>query len=91
MLLRLLACLTVTRAFAALRMLPTSDRVKGAEFLSLCDQITVLEGQLSPEEVKFAPEGRILLAAVLAPLPREVLHRLRLLVRPTWSCGDAAA
>ncbi|WP_405633980.1 hypothetical protein OHB53_00950 [Streptomyces sp. NBC_00056] len=48
----------------------------------MCDQITVLEQQLGREEVKFAPEGRTLLAAVLAPLPREVLHRLRLLVRP---------
>ncbi|MCX5442833.1 MULTISPECIES: hypothetical protein [unclassified Streptomyces] len=48
----------------------------------MCDQITVLEQQLDREEVKFAPEGRTLLAAVLAPLPREVLHRLRLLVRP---------
>lgn len=67
--------------FATLRLLPPSERAKGAEFLSLCDRITILERQLGPEEVKFSPEVRTLLA-VLAPLPREVLHRLRLLVGP---------
>ncbi|MFE5028621.1 hypothetical protein ACFRAO_36320 [Streptomyces sp. NPDC056656] len=75
-------CPTVTNAFAALRLLPTTDRVKGAEILSLCHRITVLERQLGQEKAKFAPEDRTLLAALLAPLPREVLHSLRLLVRP---------
>ncbi len=32
--------------------------------------------------MKFAPEDRAFLAAFLAPLPRQVLRRLRLLVRP---------
>ncbi|MGW1871201.1 integrase core domain-containing protein [Streptomyces mauvecolor] len=32
--------------------------------------------------MKFAPEDRAFFAALLAPLPRQVLHRLRLLVRP---------
>ncbi|MFE2737309.1 hypothetical protein [Streptomyces sp. NPDC059349] len=30
----------------------------------------------------FAPEGRTVLTALLAPLPHEVLHRLRLSERP---------
>lgn len=81
MLLRL-AYLTVTNAFAALRLLPMSDRAKDAEILALRHQITVLERQLGPERVKFALEDRAFLAALLAPLPREVLRRLRLLVRP---------
>lgn len=42
MLLRL-AYLTVTNAFAALRLLPVSDREKGVEILALRHQIMVLE------------------------------------------------
>ena len=81
MLLRL-ACLTVSNAFAALWLLPMSDHAKDAEILALRHQITVLERQLAPKRVKSAPEDRALLAALLAPLPRQVLRRLRLLVRP---------
>ncbi|WP_345564573.1 integrase core domain-containing protein [Nonomuraea rosea] len=36
---------------------------------------------LTPE-MRFAPEGRAFLAALLTSLPREVLRRLRLLIRP---------
>jgi hypothetical protein len=74
-----LAYLTVTNAFAALRLLPMSDRDKDVEIVALRHQITVLERQLSPSRARFAPEDRALLAALLAPLPREVLRRLRLL------------
>ncbi|MEU1393092.1 MULTISPECIES: hypothetical protein [unclassified Nonomuraea] len=82
MLLRL-AYLTVTNAFAALRLLPMSDRDKDMEILVLRHQIAVLERQLGADtRVRFAPEDRALLAAFLTSLPREVLHRLRLLVRP---------
>ncbi|GAA2395859.1 hypothetical protein GCM10010404_61850 [Nonomuraea africana] len=82
MLLRL-AYLTVTNAFAALRLLPVGDRDKDVEILALRHQITVLERQLGADtKVKFAPEDRAFLAALLMPLPREVLRRLRLLVRP---------
>ncbi|MET7542616.1 integrase core domain-containing protein [Streptomyces sp. NPDC005507] len=81
MLLRL-AYLTVTNAFAALRLLPMSDRDKDVEILALRHQITVLERQLGPGRTRFAPEDRVFLAALLAPLPREALRRLRLLVRP---------
>ncbi|MFI6744308.1 hypothetical protein ACIBI9_66605 [Nonomuraea sp. NPDC050451] len=82
MLLRL-AYLTITNTFAALRLLPTSDRYKDAEILVLRHQITVLERQLGADtRVKFAPEDRAFLAALLTSLPREALRRLRLLVRP---------
>ena len=81
MLLRL-AYLTVTFPFAALRLLPVGDRDKDVEILALRHQITVLERQLGADRVKFAPEDRAFLAALLAPLPCQVLRRLRLLVRP---------
>ncbi|MEV0615112.1 integrase core domain-containing protein [Nonomuraea sp. NPDC050404] len=82
MLLRL-AYLTVTNAFAALRLLPMSDRDKDVEILVLRHQIAVLERQLGADtRVRFAPEDRAFLTALLASLPREVLRRLRLLVRP---------
>jgi hypothetical protein len=77
-----LAYLTVTNAFAALRLLPMSDRDKDVEILALRHQITVLARQLSPSRARFAPEDRALLAALLAPLPREVLRQLRILVQP---------
>jgi transposase len=90
-----LAYLTVTNAFAALRLLPVADRDKDVEILALRHQITVLQRQLAAnrvmaERVRFAAEDRAFLAALLAPLPRQVLRRLRLLVRPDtvlrWHC-----
>ncbi|GAA2216270.1 hypothetical protein GCM10009850_117390 [Nonomuraea monospora] len=82
MLLRL-AYLTITNAFAALRLLPMSDRDKDVEILILRHQITVLERQLGADtKARFAPEDRAFLSALLTPLPREALYRLRLLVRP---------
>ncbi len=77
-----LAYLTVTNMFATLRLLPMSDRDKDVEILALRHQITALERQLGADRVKFAPEDRAFLAALLVPLPRQVLRRLRLLVRP---------
>jgi transposase InsO family protein len=78
-----LAYLTVTNTFAALRLLPMGDRDKDVEILALRHQITILERQLGADtRVKFAPEDRAFLAALLTSLPREVLRRLRLLVRP---------
>ena len=99
MLLRLVY-LGVANAFALLRLLPMSDRDKDAEILALRHQITVLERQLSQEKVRFAPSDRALLAALLHRLPRGVLRRVRLLVRPDtvlrWhrdllACRHAAA
>jgi putative transposase len=58
-----LAYLTVTNAFAALRLLPMSDRDKGVEILVLRHQIAVLERQLGADtRVRFAPEDRAFLA-----------------------------
>ncbi|MBG0814630.1 integrase core domain-containing protein [Planomonospora sp. ID82291] len=90
MLLRL-TYLAVTNAFAALRLLPMSDRDKDVEILALRHQITVLERQLGAgTRVRFAPEDRAFLAALLTSLPREVLRRVRLIVRPDtvlrWHC-----
>jgi transposase InsO family protein len=77
-----LAYLTVTNAFSLLRLLPMSDRDKDTEILVLRHQITVLQRQLGADKAKFAPEDRAFLAALLQPLPREALRRLRLIVRP---------
>ncbi|WP_226900434.1 hypothetical protein [Nonomuraea phyllanthi] len=82
MLLRL-AYLTVTNAFAALQLLPMSDRDKDVEILVLRHQLAVLERQLGADtRVRFAPEDRVLLAALLTSLPRKLFCRLRLLVGP---------
>ncbi|MET7334906.1 hypothetical protein [Nonomuraea sp. NPDC005650] len=82
MLLRL-AYLAVTNAFAALRLLPMADRDKDVEILALRHQITVLERQLGADaRVRFAPEDRAFLVALLTSLPRGVLRQVRLLVRP---------
>ena len=75
-----LAYLGVTNALALLRLLPMTDRDKDAEILVLRHQITVLERQLHGEKVRFAAADRAFLAALLHRLPRQVLHRLRLLV-----------
>jgi hypothetical protein len=77
-----LAYLTVTNAFAMLRLLPMSDRDKDAEILALRHQITALERQLGADRGKFTSEDRAFLAALLMPLPRQALCRLRLLVQP---------
>jgi putative transposase len=77
-----LAYLTMTNAFAVLRLLPMSNRDKDAEILALRHQVAILQRQLGPSKAKFAPEDRVFLAALLQPLPREVLRRLRLIVRP---------
>jgi putative transposase len=81
MLLRL-AYLGITNAFALLRLLPGSDRDKDVEILSLRHQLAVLQRQLDGQHVRFTPADRAWLAALLHPLPRPTLRRLRLLVRP---------
>ncbi len=81
MLLRL-TYLGVTNAFALLRLLPVSDRDKDAEILALRRQVTVLERQLGTTRPRFSSADRAFLAALLRRLPRDVLGRFRLLVRP---------
>ncbi|MEU4573864.1 hypothetical protein [Nonomuraea sp. NPDC023979] len=60
-----------------------SDRDKDVEILALRHQIMVLERRLGADvRVRFTPEDRFFLATLLTSLPRAVLRRLRLVVRP---------
>jgi hypothetical protein len=77
-----LAYLGVTNAFTLLRLLPMGDRDKEVEIPALQHQITVRQRQLHGERVRFTWADRAWLAALLHPLPRDVLRDLRLLVRP---------
>jgi transposase len=77
-----LAYLGMTNVFALLRLLPVSSRDKDVEILALRHQLLVLQGQLGPRKVRFTPADRALLAALLHRLPRDVLKRLHLVVRP---------
>jgi transposase InsO family protein len=77
-----LAYLGMTNVFALLRLLPASDRDKVVEILALRHQIVVLERQLGKARPRFLPSDRAFLAALLHCLPRDVLGRVRLLVRP---------
>jgi putative transposase len=77
-----LAYLGVTSALAMLRLLPMTDGAKDAEILALRHQLAVLERQLHGEKIRFDPADRAFLAALLHRLPRDVLGRIRLLVRP---------
>src|SRR5260221_2442311 len=77
-----LACPAVMNGFAALRPLPMSDRDKDVEILVLRHQLTVVQRQLGPSRPAFTGADRAFLAALPAPPPRAVLHRLQLLVRP---------
>jgi transposase InsO family protein len=81
MLLRL-AYLSVTNAFALLRLLPRSDRDKDVEILVLRHQITVLKRQLGKTQIRFSPADRPFLAALLHRLPLTTLRQLQLPVRP---------
>ena len=77
-----LAYLTVTNAFAVLRLLSVGDRDKDAEILVLRHQVAVLERQLGGKKVRLTPTDRALLAALLHRLGPQALGRMRLLVRP---------
>jgi transposase len=72
----------MTNALAMVGLLPMSDHAKDTEILALRHQIAVLQRQLGDERIRFDPSDRALLAALLHRLPRDVLRRLRLLVRP---------
>jgi putative transposase len=77
-----LVYLSVRNVFALLRLLPVSDRDKDAEILALRHQVTVLQRQLGATRPRLLPGDRAFLAALLHWLPRDVLGRFRLLVRP---------
>jgi transposase len=74
--------LAVSHAFAALRLLRMTDRETDVEILALRHQLTVLHRQLGDQCPRLRPEDRALLAALLVPLARVTLRRLRLLVSP---------
>jgi len=77
-----LAYIGITNAFALLRLLAVSERDKEVEILALRHQIAVLERQLDKTRPRFCPGDRAFLAALLHRLPRDVLGRFRLIVRP---------
>ena len=77
-----LVYLSVRNVFALLRLLPVSDRDKDAEILVLRHQVTVLQRQLGATRPRLLPGDRAFLAALLHWLPRDVLGRVPLLVRP---------
>jgi len=72
----------ITNAFALLRLLRGGDRDKDIEILSLRTGSRCCSAKLDGQQVRFAPVDRAWLAALLHPLPRPTLRRLRLLVRP---------
>src|SRR5689334_11458529 len=59
-----------------------SDRDKAMEILALRHQMMVLKRQLGRARPRFSLADRAFLAALLHRLPRDVLGRFRLLVRP---------
>jgi hypothetical protein len=59
-----------------------SDAAKDIEILTLRHQIGMLQRQLGNTRLRFTLADRALLAALLHRLPRQTLHRLRLLMRP---------
>ena len=77
-----LAYLSVTNVFALLQLLAVSNRDKEVEILALRHQIAMLERQLGKTPPRFCPGDRAFLAALLHRLPRDVLGRFRLLIRP---------
>jgi len=70
------AYLSVTKAFALLRLPPISDQAEDAEILALRHQITVLEGQLGRTRPRFSPADRAFLAALLHRLAPNALRRV---------------
>jgi hypothetical protein len=54
-----LTYIAVTNAFAALRLLPMSDRDKDAEILALRHQLAVRQRQLGPARTSFAGGLRV--------------------------------
>ncbi|MFE7392938.1 hypothetical protein [Streptomyces sp. NPDC057582] len=55
---------------------------KDVEILALCHQIAVLERHLDGQRDRFDAGDRAFLASLLHGVPREVLRRMRPLVRP---------
>jgi len=77
-----LVYLAIVNLFSAVRLLSVDERDKDAEILALRHQVAILERQLGDRRVRFTAVDRTFLAALLSPLRRQALRRLRLLVRP---------
>jgi transposase InsO family protein len=77
-----LVYLSATNVFALLRLLAASDQDKNVEIVVLRHQLTVLQRQLGTARPRFSRCDRAFLAALLHWLPRGVLSRVPLLVRP---------
>jgi hypothetical protein len=77
-----LTYLAIVNVLVVLRLSSMSESAKDVEILVLRHQIGVLERQLHGDRPRFAAVDRAWLAALLHRLPRGVLHRVRLLVRP---------
>ena len=67
-----------------MRLLPMTNRQKDVENLLpyAVLQLTVLQRQLGNQRPQLRSEGRAFLAALLKPLPRATLRRLRLQISP---------
>lgn len=76
------AYLAARHAFSVLRLLPMSNHEKDIEILALRHQPGVLQRQLTGQRPQLRPENRAFLAALLVPLARATLRRLRLVVSP---------
>jgi hypothetical protein len=74
--------LGVTNALALLRLLSMSERDKDAGILALRPQIALLQRQLDSEKTRMNWADRAWLAALPHRLPRDVLRKVQLLVRP---------
>lgn len=74
--------LAVVHVFAVLRLLSMTDREKDVEILALRHQPTISQRQLGDQRPRLRAENRMFLAALLVPLSRGALRRLRLLVSP---------
>jgi hypothetical protein len=85
-----LAYLGITNAVALLRLLPGSDHDKDIEILSLRHQLAVLQRHLDGQQIRFEPAERAWLAALLQPLPRPTLRRLRCWSSQTPSSSGTA-
>jgi hypothetical protein len=73
---------SMTGVFGLLRLLPVSDRDEDVEIAVLRHQIAILQRQLGTTRPRFSPGDRAFLAAVLHRIPRALLGRIWLLVRP---------
>ena len=76
------ACLAVTNAVAALRLLPRSNRDKNIEILALRHRLAVLQRNLNGRRVQFTSANWAFFAVLLSPLPRGTMRQPQLLVSP---------